>query len=219
MPFFSRVLLAVPIILAITVQASIATESEISAFGTLNELAVRDENERELVSNVLFVGSGVSAAVAVGMHLDGEYEIASLLSVTSALALGGGVLARNYESSTERALARVLLLEDPLEREQRSRDALFQLASEQRRSRITSGIFNVSVASYYLFLDDGESATFNGVVSLAAGVAYFALQSPAERAVKRLQGDRNEHAFLNKLDWHVAIAGGQDQLLSFGVSF
>lgn len=220
MPFFSRVLLVVPILLAVTVQESTAADFELSAFGTLNELSVRAENERELVSNVLFVGSGIASAVAVGMHLDGEYEIASLLSVTSALALGGGVLARHFETSTERALARVMLIEDPIEREQRSRDAMFQLASEQRRSRLTSGIFNVSVASYYFFLDDGDSATFNGVVSLAAGAAYFALQSPAERAVKRLQGDnKREHAFLSNLDWQVAFAGSDYQLMSFGVSF
>lgn len=219
MPFFSRVFLAVPIMLAITVQESTAVDFELSAFGTLNELSVRAANERELVSNVLFVGSGVAAAVAVGMHLEGEYEIASLLSVSSALALGGGVLARHYETSTERALARVMLIEDPIEREQRSRDAMFQLASEQRRSRLTSGIFNTGLASYYFFLDDTDSSTFNGVVSLAAGIGYFALQSPAERAVKRLQNQHSGYALVNQLDWHLAVANGNHQLLSFGVNF
>lgn len=192
MPIFTRVFLAVPLMLAIVIQDSAATEFEISAFGTLNELSVRAEDERALASNVLFVGAGVAALTSLGLHIEGEHKTASALSVGSALALGGGVIARHFETSTERALGRVMSIEDPNEREQRARDALFQLASEQRRGRMTSGVFNVGIASYYFFLDDNDSdtATFNGVASLAAGIAYLAFQSPAERAVKQLQNGK-----------------------------
>lgn len=112
----SRVFLAIPIIIAISFQESNASDFDISAFGTLNELSVRAANERMLVSNVLFVGAGVGAVAAIGLHIEGEYKTASFLSVTSAAALGGGVLARHFETSTERALARVLMIEDPSER-------------------------------------------------------------------------------------------------------
>ncbi|MFY0666235.1 MAG: hypothetical protein JXQ97_16555 [Natronospirillum sp.] len=217
----SRVFLAVPIIIAVSFQESNASDFDISAFGTLSELSVRAENERILSSNVLFIGAGITTIAAIGLHIEGEYKTASVLSVTSAVALGGGVLARHYETSTERALARVLMIEDPSEREQRSRDALFQLASENRRSRLTAGVFNLGVASYYLLLDDSDedTAVFNGVVSLATSVASFVIQSPAERAVKQLQNRNNQHAWLNDLDWQVAFNGGVNQQLAFGVRF
>ena len=104
MPIFTRVFLAVPLMLAIVIQDSAATEFEISAFGTLNELTVRAEDERTRASNVLFVGAGVAALTSLGLHIEGELKTASALSVGSALALGGGVIARHFETSTERAL-------------------------------------------------------------------------------------------------------------------
>ncbi|MCH8551695.1 MAG: hypothetical protein LAT62_07155 [Natronospirillum sp.] len=205
----------------ILVQESTANEFELSAFGTLTELSVRAEDERRLASNVLFVGAGVAAIGGIGAHIDGSYRTASLLSVTSAVALGGGVLARSYETSTERALSRVETIEDPAEREQRSRDALFQLASDQRGSRLTSGVLHAGLASYYFFLADGDSDsdTLNGVVSLAASVARFAIPGPAERAVKRLQQDNRDQAMLDNLDWQLGIAESGSPMLALGIRF
>lgn len=219
-PFF-RVPLFALVFAIVTVQESTAYELELSAFGTLTELSVRAESERRLASNVLFVGAGVAAIGGIGAHIDGNYKAASLLSVTSAVALGGGVLARSYETSTERALSRVETIEDPTEREQRSRDALFQLASDQRIGRLTSGVFHAGLASYYFFLADSDSdtATLNGVVSLATSIARFAIPGPAERAVTRLQKDNREQAFLNNLDWQVGVAEGGNPMLALGIRF
>ena len=192
----------------ISIQKSSAFEMDISAFGTLSELSIRSENERLMGSNLLFIGAGAAAIGGIGAHLDGSYEAASLLSIGSALALGGGVALRYFETSTEQALNRVMLIEDPVEREQRSRDALFQMASEQRNSRLVSGVFNAGLASYYFIWSDGsDEAVFSGVVSALTSLVAFSFRSPAERAVAGLQNNRSASNRESQLDWGLAVTG------------
>lgn len=197
-----------------------AKEFPATAWGTLEELSADAHQERRTQSQLLGLGSGALAIASVGLYAHGENDYALIAAAGSGLAGGAGFVLRHYPSRTERARDRVASLDDQTEREQRSADALFQLANQNRTRRLAAGTVNLGVASYYLLLDDtgSDTALYSGVFSVASGIANLFIQTPAERALGRLE-DRTNSSFPSNLDWNLDVSADDAFRFSLGMNF
>lgn len=197
-----------------------ASEFPATAWGTLEELSADAHQERRTQGQLLGLGSGALALASIGLYAHGENQYALIAAAGSGLAGGAGLVLNHYPSRTERARDRVATLDDQTEREQRSADALFQLANQNRARRLTAGTVNLGVASYYLLLDDSgsDTALYSGVFSLASGIANLFIQTPAERALGRLE-DRPTSSFSSNLDWSLNVSADDAFRFSLGMNF
>ncbi|TGG92428.1 hypothetical protein E4656_13205 [Natronospirillum operosum] len=218
----SRHLLPIAMLLTVLLASAHveATEFPATAWGTLEELSAAAYQERRTQSQLLGLGSGALAIASVGLYAHGENDYALIAAAGGALAGGAGLVLHHYPSRTERARDRAARLDDPAEREQRSADALFQLANQNRARRLAAGTVNLGVASYYLLLDDTGSSTalYSGVFSLASGIASLLIPTPAERALARLE-NRTNSSFPSTLDWSLDVSADDAFRFGLGMNF
>lgn len=192
----------------------------LSAWGTLDELSADAHRERRQRTHLLGLSSASLAIAGIGLSAYGESDYALLAAAGSVATGGAGLILNHYPTRTERARDRVADMDDAAAREQRSLDALYQLARQNRARRFTTGTINLGAATYYLVLDDSgsSSAQYSGLFSLASALANFLIKTPAERALEELQTPGNT-SHKDPVHWNLDFSADDALRLSLGINF